>query len=83
MFSTYGSARDGTDKESFDCILMATPIGNIEQAVGRVVRSMKGKVQPVVIDIVDSGCPDMVKRAEYRMRYYDSKEWEIEEKVLK
>ena len=64
VFSTPGSARDGTDNPTLDCLILATPVGNLDQAIGRVCRKKDGKPQPIVIDIVDSGCKDMVKKAE-------------------
>lgn len=83
VFSTPGSSRDGTDKPEFDCLVMANSIANVEQAVGRICRSLPGKQQPIVFDIVDSGCEDLVKRSEYRKKFYNSKGWTIEEKFLK
>ncbi len=87
VFSTPGSARDGTDNPTLDCLVLATPVGNLDQAIGRVCRKKEGKPVPIVIDIVDSGCKDMVKKAEYRKNYYLEKVkkngWTFEEKFLK
>jgi superfamily II DNA or RNA helicase len=83
VFSTYGSARDGTNKEILDCLILATPVSNLEQAVGRVVRSHPDKQQPVVIDLVDIGDDNLINRAKYRIGFYTEKNWQIEEKILK
>lgn len=87
VFSTPGSARDGTDNPTLDCLVLATPVGNLDQAIGRVCRKKDGKATPIVIDIVDTGCKDMLKRAEYRKSYYLDKVknngWTFEEKFLK
>jgi superfamily II DNA or RNA helicase len=83
VMSTYGSARDGTDKPSLDCLILATNCGNIEQAVGRVCRAYPNKQQPVVLDIVDTGCDSMASAAERRKEFYTSKGWEVEEKHIK
>ena len=87
VFSTPGSARDGTDNPTLDCLVLATPVGNLDQAIGRVCRKKDNKPVPIVIDIVDSGCKDMVKKAEYRKNYYLEKVkkngWTFEEKFLK
>ena len=82
VLSTPGSSRDGTDKPEFDCLIMANPLSNIEQAIGRVCRYMPNKQQPVVFDIVDCGSPDMMNRAKYRLSYYQDKQWEVVEKKL-
>jgi len=87
VFSTPGSARDGTDNPTLDCLVLANPVGNLDQAIGRVCRTKENKPQPIVIDIVDTGCPEMMKFAEYRKKYYNEKVnnagWTFEEKFLK
>lgn len=83
IFSTPGSSRDGTDKPSFDTLVMATPIGNLDQAIGRVTRFKENKKQPIVFDLVDLGCSDMVTWGKKRLAYYQEKEYEIEEKYIK
>lgn len=87
VFSTPGSARDGTDNPDLDCLVLATPLGNLDQAIGRVTRVKEGKPQPIVIDIVDSGSAEMMKWSEYRMIQYREKVnecgWQLEEKFLK
>lgn len=79
VFSTYGSARDGTDVKEFDALVMATPTSNIEQCVGRVVRILAGKKQPVVIDLIDTGCKEIQGRSVNRKKFYDSKKWLVVE----
>jgi superfamily II DNA or RNA helicase len=87
VFSTPGSARDGTDNPDLDCLVLATPLGNLDQAIGRVTRLKEGKPQPIVIDIVDSGCSEMMNWSKFRMNQYMEKVansgWQFEEKFLK
>jgi len=83
VFSTYGSARDGTDRKEFDCLILATNCSNIEQAVGRVCRPCPNKLEPIVFDIVDNGCERMESAAEYREKFYEEKGWEVEKRYLK
>jgi superfamily II DNA or RNA helicase len=83
VFSTYGSARDGTDKPELDTLILATNCGNIEQAIGRVCRPYPNKQQPIVMDIVDTGCDSMVNSAERRLEFYTEKGWDVEEKHIK
>ncbi len=82
VLSTPGSSRDGTDKPKFDCLIMANPIGNIEQAIGRVCRVYEGKPQPVVFDIVDTDYEDFVRSYNRRKDYYEKKGWDLVEKQL-
>jgi len=87
VFSTPGSSRDGTDRVDFDCLIMATPIGNLDQAIGRVCRFKADKPMPIVIDFIDSGCKEMtdwgLKRKEYYLDKVQKDNWKFEEKYLK
>lgn len=87
VFSTPGSSRDGTDNPVFDTLILATPVGNLDQAIGRVCRFKENKPQPLVFDIVDTGCQEMVDWGLKRKKYYTEKvatdKWVFEEKFLK
>jgi superfamily II DNA or RNA helicase len=54
VLATYAMCAEGTDVPEWDCLVMATPRSNVKQAIGRVMRSMEGKPQPVVLDLVDA-----------------------------
>lgn len=82
VFSTYGSARDGTDKPELDCLILSTPVSNLDQAIGRAIRPKAGKQQPVVLQFIDTGCPHMLKRISSYEEFYSKKNWIIEHKVL-
>ena len=82
VFSTPGSSRDGTDKKELDCLILATAVGNIEQAAGRVVRTSKGKQQPVILDLVDTGDDRLISRSYSRLKFYNQKKWTVEERIL-
>jgi hypothetical protein len=83
VLSTPGSSRDGTDRDELDCLVMANPTSNIEQAVGRVTRYRPNKPQPIVFDCVDTDFEELVKKAEWRKKVYAEKGWTVEEKFLK
>ena len=82
ILGTYQKGRDGLDVKRLDTLVFLTPPSNLEQAVGRIVRTDNDKLQPVVIDVVDKGCKDMLDRASYRKRFYENKGWKIEEKHI-
>lgn len=86
VFSTPGSSRDGTDNVDLDCLILATPVGNIIQAIGRVCRFKENKPQPIVFDLVDTGCNDMLHWGERRKEEYLEKAknegWLFEEKHI-
>jgi hypothetical protein len=83
VFSTPGSARDGTDRPEFDTLIMSNRISNIEQAIGRICRPKPNKKQPVVFDVVDMGCEELMKSVGRRKEFYTQRGWVIEEKFLK
>ena len=82
ILSTYQKGRDGFDVPRMDTIIFITPPSNLKQAAGRVQRILEGKLQPIVIDLVDSGCKDMVDRAKYRISFYEKAGWPIQTKEL-
>ena len=77
-FSTPGKCRDGIDAAWKDCVIMSSPIRNIEQMVGRIVRTHPDKKTPVVVDMVDYGCPEIGRTFYGRRKYYNQKEWPIQ-----
>jgi superfamily II DNA or RNA helicase len=53
VFATYQMCGEGTDVPEWDSMVMATPRANVKQAIGRVMRELKGKREPVILDLVD------------------------------
>jgi superfamily II DNA or RNA helicase len=52
IVATYQMASEGYDNPELDTLILASPKGNVEQAVGRILRK-KNKNEAVVIDIND------------------------------
>jgi len=77
-FATPGKCRDGIDAPWKDAVIMTSPISNIEQLTGRVIRSHKGKQTPAIIDMIDYGCKDMRNTFHKRKEFYDKKGWAIQ-----
>lgn len=78
VFATPGKIRDGVDIPKKDCLIMTSPISNIHQMVGRIVRTSAGKQKPIVVDIVDIGCNDIANTMFNRIKYYKEKNWPIQ-----
>jgi superfamily II DNA or RNA helicase len=74
VLGTYGMAAEATDVPQWDSLVMATPRSNVKQPIGRVLREHKGKMQPLVLDIVDND--SWVYRKYYKSRclLYQSEE---------
>ena len=77
-FSTPGKCRDGIDAPWKDCVIMSSPIRNIEQMTGRILRPHPNKKQPIIIDMVDYSCPEIGRTFYSRRTFYQSKEWPIQ-----
>ena len=76
-FSTSGKIRDGVDCTGKDCLIMTSPISNIDQMSGRILRIKEGKRQPILIDLVDIGTPEIKQTLFGRLEFYKKKEWDI------
>lgn len=79
ILATFQMASEGLDIPTVDVGILATPHSDIEQAVGRTLRHMDNKRDPVIVDIVDNepyiGVPFFQKREQtfirkgYKIRY--------------
>lgn len=77
-FTTPGKCRDGIDAPWKDCIIMTSPIRNIDQLSGRVTRTAPNKKIPIIIDMVDYGCPEIAKTFYGRIKFYRKKGWNVQ-----
>lgn len=75
IFGTYQMAEEGLDIPALDTVFLTTPIGNVEQAVGRILRIVEGKKTPVVVDFVDSGFGISSGLANKRVAEYEEQGW--------
>ena len=54
MFATLKKGGVGLDIQHFDCLVMALPVADPRQLIGRIQRYLPNKRKPVVIDVVDN-----------------------------
>lgn len=78
LLGTFQYAKEGLDDPGLDTLILATPKGDVIQAVGRILRIAEGKKPPIVVDIVDEkteACRDFYNRRakRYLQRGYDVK----------
>ena len=78
VFATSMKIRDGVNIPQKDCLIMTSPVSNIAQMIGRVIRSSDGKKQPIVIDMVDVGCWDICRSLRKRLDFYQMKKWGVQ-----
>lgn len=77
VFATPQKIRDGVDLPKKDCLIMTTPVSNITQLSGRVLRESEGKQTPLIIDLVDTTCLDMSRSLYSRLSFYNRRKWEV------
>lgn len=79
VFGTGKIFSEGISIPPLSCLILAGPINNeplLEQLVGRIQRELKGKLQPIIIDINLKG--NTVKRqANNRLGFYMKQGWQI------
>lgn len=71
IFATFQMAADSLDIPSLDTVVLATPIRNPEQPVGRILRPMDGKKDPIVVDMRCDEVPVCADYAQSRDRAYE------------
>jgi superfamily II DNA or RNA helicase len=77
-FATPGKCRDGIDAPWKDAIIMTSPISNIEQLTGRIIRESDNKQTPIIVDMLDYGCPDIANTFYKREKFYNEKQWPVQ-----
>lgn len=72
LFATYGMMGIGTDIPDLAGLVYATPQSQVEQSKGRIERLCEGKLEPIVVDIIDTAYQDTMRWANARKRQYRS-----------
>lgn len=72
IMATYAMTAEATDIPTLDTLVMCTPKSDVRQIVGRVIRFLDDKKEPVVFDIVDSSSPIFNGYAKARLKWYKS-----------
>jgi len=74
LLTTYSMSREALDIPALDTLVMATPVGDIEQVVGRILRKHPDKKTPLVLDVIDPysifDCMRWKRRAYYASQNY-------------
>lgn len=70
ILATNQFATEGLDIPELDTLFLTTPVSDVEQASGRILRPAPGKKDPVVVDFRDDRVPMFRKMADYREAAY-------------
>ena len=80
ILSTYSMASEALDIPEVDTLFLATPKSDVEQAIGRILRSHEGKKVPIVVDIVDDN-EDCIRTAFKRLAQCRSLGYDIKKGI--
>jgi superfamily II DNA or RNA helicase len=78
VLATYQMCGEGTDVPHWDTLVLATPRANIKQGIGRIMRILEGKREPVCLDLVDA---DSIFRNFYLSR--EKQYFQVQAKIVK
>jgi len=53
IWCTYQMTKEGLDIPTLDTAFLVTPVADVEQTVGRIMREYEGKKEPIVTDFID------------------------------
>lgn len=70
VYSTLQLAKEGIDIPHLDTLMLASPVTDPEQAIGRICRKLEGKKEPVVCDYVDQTIRRFDDAFHIRLRLY-------------
>lgn len=70
VLATSQYAQEGLDIPSLDTLFLTTPLSDVEQATGRILRPCEGKKEPIVVDFRDDHVGMFKKMADYREATY-------------
>lgn len=76
IFGSYQMAQEGLDIGDLDSLVLVTPISDIQQSIGRILRKTDYKHTPTVYDICDQ-LPVFISQSNKRRKYYLSKEYKV------
>lgn len=75
IFATSQFVAEGLDIPALDTLFFTTPLSDIEQAVGRILRPHDGKKEPVVVDFRDDEVTLCKRLGDYRDKQYTQLGW--------
>ena len=77
LIATYAMCKEGFDVATLNTLVMATPRPDIDQIVGRILRTEKAKrtVDPLIVDIVDS---TFRRQFQVRLKLYKDRDYAVD-----
>lgn len=69
VLATYTMAAEGLDIKTLNTLMLVTPMSNVTQAVGRILRAVDPATPPLVVDLVDD-FSTFTRQAAKRLKVY-------------
>lgn len=81
LLATYAMCKEGFDVATLNTLVIATPRPDVDQIVGRIMRTEKTSraIHPLIIDIVD---PAFRRQFQERLRLYKERNYQVEKMKL-
>jgi hypothetical protein len=81
LLATYAMCKEGFDVATLNTLVIATPRPDVDQIVGRIMRTEKTSraIDPLIIDIVD---PAFRRQFQERLRLYKERNYQVEKMKL-
>ena len=78
LIATYSMCKEGFDVATLNTLVMATPRPDIDQIVGRILRTERSvrKIHPLIVDIVDS---TFRRQFQARLKLYKDRNYVVDE----
>jgi superfamily II DNA or RNA helicase len=70
VFATVQFASEGMDIPPLDTLFITTPVSDVEQGVGRILRPHEGKKEPIVVDFRDEKVKKFSNNGKSRDKFY-------------
>lgn len=77
LFATYQMCSEGLDIPDLDTQVLATPVSDMEQVAGRILRTFPGLVKkpPIIVDFRDDTVGRFRRMGQGREKFYVRKGW--------
>lgn len=79
IFGSFSLAQEGLDIPDLDTLVLATPVSDVTQAVGRILRACEDKMRAVVVDILDDTCKNFQRLNDMRNFLYRRRAFEVKD----
>lgn len=72
VWATYQMSKEALDIPALDTLFLVSPVANVEQPVGRIMREYEDKKQPVIVDFIDDRVKNFKKLFKSRLWFYEN-----------